>query len=182
MVCSTAFLLALLFSFSSGFAEAIEKSGGDFVENNKSSILSTHDKDGDGLSDDLEDMLVTNKSDKYGDKDGDGLYDFEEYLDYYGTPNDDTDNTTYRYNDATSKGGTLQDIYAIFNLTSNKAGYLRDTVFTEQNGGFTNYLLWNVTFSGERAGGSLGQSVTYSNNVLDTVIFEGGRAGGSFFW
>ena len=181
LMCSTAFLLALLFLFSSGFAEAIEKSGGDFVENSDSSILSTHDKDGDGISDADEDMLGTNKSDKYGDKDNDGLYDFEEYFDHYGTPNIDSDTPKYEYDDNESEVDGLLDIYDRFNLTSNKDGYLRDTVFTEENGGFTNYLLWNVTFSGERAGGSLGQSVTYSNNVLDTVIFKGGRAGGSFF-
>ena len=178
LVCSTAFLLAL-FLFSSGFAEAIEKSGGDFVDNSNSSILSTHDKDGDGISDTDEDMLGTNKSDKYGDKDNDGLYDFEEYLDYYGTPNITSDTPKYNYDDNDSRVTGLLDIYDRFGLDSNKDGYLRDTVFTEQNGGFTNYLLWNVTFDGTYAGGSERQSVTYSNNVLDTVTFSGDAAGGS---
>ena len=55
------------------------------------SIQQTTDSDGDGLNDDLEDTLGTDKMNKSGDKDKDGLYDFEEYLDHYGTPDDTTD-------------------------------------------------------------------------------------------
>ena len=138
-----------------------------------------NDTDGDGLNDGLEYMLKTNVTDKYGDKDQDGLYDFEEYLDLYGTPDNTGDTPKYKYNDSSTYGDIL-DIYHKFGLDSNKAGYLRDTVFTEQNGGFTNYLLWNVSFSGDYAGGSVSGSVSYVNNILTNVTFSGYRAGGSW--
>ena len=39
------------------------------------------DTDGNRLIDTLENTLITDDEDKYGDKDRNGLYDFEEYLD-----------------------------------------------------------------------------------------------------
>ena len=132
----------------------------------------------DGLSDDLEDTLGTDKTNKSGDKDKDGLYDFEEYLDHYGTPDDTTDAPKYNYNDSTSYGEVL-DIYHYFNLSSNKTGYLRDQIFTQQNGGFTDHLLWNVNFTTDSAGGSINSNVIYSNNVLTDVFFKAALSGGS---
>ena len=55
LVCPTLFLFVLLFSLSPGFTQA----AGEFTENAGHSILSNHDTDGDGLSDDLELMLET---------------------------------------------------------------------------------------------------------------------------
>ena len=144
-------------------------------------ITQTVDMDGDELSDDLEDEIGTDKADKFGDKDNDGLYDFEEYLDYYGTPNNTEDTPKYNYNDSTSydgDNGSILDIYHYFNLSSNKTGYLRDQNFTEENGGFTDYLLWNVSFTGSSAGGSWDGVVSYSNNMMFDVSF-GDRSGGS---
>ena len=165
------------------------------------------DSDGDGLIDSLEMTLDTDVNNKYGDKDGDGLYDFEEYLDIYG--NNDTTNQTYAYDNATSVEDGLGDLYHLFNLSSNKTGgYLRDTVFTQVNGGFNGTLLWNVTFfktnqkatgggisgatysynimtnlnfSGENSGGSINKNakVIYKNNTMTNVSFEGAYSGGS---
>ena len=178
LVCPTLFLFVLLFSLSPGFTQAT----GEFTENVDHSILSNHDDmDGDGLSNDLEDMLDTEKNDYYGDKDNDGLYDFEEYLDLYGTPDDDTDTNRFNFNDSTT-GGSVLDIYVYFGLTTNKTNYLRDRDYTSSNGGFNDYLLWNVTLSEVGAGGSDGsseQQVSYTNNILRDVTFSGGYAGGS---
>ena len=44
------------------------------------------DTDSDGLNDGQDIILKTGVTNKYGDKDQDVLYDFEEYLDLYGTP------------------------------------------------------------------------------------------------
>ena len=134
--------------------------------------------DGDGLSDDLEEMILkTDKNNKYGDKDSDGLYDFEEYLDYYGS--NDTSNQVYDYNDSMSGEDGVLDIYHLFNLSSNKTGYLRDQSFTEANGGFTDYLLWNVSFTAAFAGGSIAGDVNYSGNTMTDVSFTTSFAGGS---
>ena len=135
------------------------------------------DQDRDGLSDALENMLGTNNNSKFGDKDMDGLYDFEEYLDYYGS--NDTTNQTYAYNNATSVVDGLGDLYHLFGLSSNKTGYLRNRSFNQQNGGFTNYLLWNINFAVFLAGGSFGGNVTYNNNTMTNVNFTGQRTGGS---
>ena len=135
------------------------------------------DADQDGLSDDLETSLGLPVNDKFGDNDSDGLYDFEELLDWYGSNN--TDSPKYKYNDSTTIGSVL-DIYSVFGLTSDKTGYLRDQNFTLDNGGFTDYLLWNVTFNETRAGGALNTTaVTYSNNILMDVKFSGTNSGGS---
>ena len=182
LVCTVVFLFVLLFAFSSGNSNAVQAKTGGLTENTGVSILSTHDtdSDGDGLSDDLEtNILYTDVTDKYGDKDQDGLYDFEEYLDHYGTPDNTGDTPKYNYNDNSTHGDIL-DIYHKFGLNSNRAGYLRDTVFTVQNGGFTNYLLWNVTFNGDYAGGSFEGSVSYIDNTLSDVTFSGYVAGGSY--
>ena len=183
LICSAIFLIAILFSFSSGDTYTVQANAGGNTENSDISILSAHDTDGDGLGDDLEAILGTVATDKYGDKDQDGLYDFEEYLDHYGTPDNTADTPKYNYNDSSTDGDTL-DIYDKFGFDSNKSGYLRDTVFTERNGGFTNYLLWNVTFSGSYAGGSNSGSVNYINNALIDVTFGGSSlwyTGGSIF-
>ena len=145
-------------------------------------ITQTTDTDGDGLNDDLEDEIGTNKTNKFGDIDNDGLYDFEEYLDLYGTPDNTEDTPKYKYNDSTSydsDNGPILDIYHYFNLSSNKTNYLRDQNFTEQNGGFTDYLLWNVIFTGHHSGGSFSGVVSYSNNIMRDVIFTGRYSGGS---
>ena len=128
------------------------------------------------MSDDLEEKLDTNKDNKFGDKDNDGLYDFEEVLDIYG--NNNAENPKYKYDDATTHGSVL-DIYHHFNLSSDKSGYLRDQSFTEANGGFTDYLLWNVNFAEDDAGGNVDGNVIYSNNTMDNVSFSGDDAGGS---
>ena len=145
-------------------------------------VLTSHDTDGDGLNDSLENKLGTDNSSKYGDKDGDGLYDFEEYLDMYGTPNDDSDDPKYNYNDSTSYDGTngpILDIYHYFNLSVNKTQYLRDTDFTNETGGFTDTLLWNVTFSENYAGGNSAGVTTYSNNFIIASNFSRFGSGGS---
>ena len=179
LTCSVIFLIAFLFSVSSGDTYTVQANAGDNTENTDISILSTHeDSDGDELSDVLEAMLGTDPNNKYADKDEDGLYDFEEYLDFYGTPDNTNDAPKYRYNDSSTYGEIL-DIYHKFGLDSNKAGYLRDTIYTAQNNGFTNYLLWNVTFSGSYAGGSYRGDVNYTGNYFSNVTFSGNRAGGS---
>ena len=182
LVCSTAFLFVLLFSFSPGYTQAVGDTTGEFTENNDLSILSNHDdSDGDGLNDALELMLGTKMNDKYGDYDSDGLYDFEEYLDLYGTPDVDTDTPRYLYNDS-STNGDVEDIYHYFNLTADKGGVVRDDHnFTSQNNGFTDHLLWNVTFNGSYAGGSFLSSVSYTDNVLRDVVFNGASSGGTFY-
>ena len=180
LMCLTVFLFVLLFSFSSGYTQAVGKTTGEFTEESDLSILSNHvDSDGDGLSDTLEGTLNTPVNNKYGDVDNDGLYDFEEYLDLYGTPNNNTDTQKYKYNDG-STYGDVQDIYHYFN-TSNKNGYVRDdnnynpTVY----GSLNNRLLWNVTFSQDYAGGHQNSAITYSNNILRDVTFSGDHAGGT---
>ena len=108
------------------------------------------------------------------------MYDFEEYFDIYGSNN--TDTPKYNYNDPTSydgDNGPILDIYHYFNLSSNKTNYLRDQNFTEANGGFTDYLLWNVNFTADYSGGSYDGSVSYSNNTMRGVNFIGGGSGGS---
>ena len=148
-------------------------------DHTEGSLLDSHDMDGDGLSDTLENMLGTDSNNKYGDMDNDGLYDFEEYLDHYGTPENTTDSPKYKYNVSTTYENVL-DIYHYFNLSENKAGHIRDnSTYTEENEGFTNYLLWNVTFSAVRAGGSRSSNVTYENNYLVNVTFAEEYAGGS---
>ena len=148
------------------------------------SILSTHDDmDGDGLSDVLEGQLGTLANDKYGDKDSDGLYDFEEYLDYYGN-NDTTDGRKYKYNDSTTfndaDGEAILDIYHYFNFSKNGTGFLRDESSDGQRSGFTNHLLWNVTFSADYAGGRDGfNDVLYLNNTIVGCTFSGQTSGGS---
>ena len=141
------------------------------------SINSTHDKDGDGINDTVEVSIGTNESDKYGDFDNDGLYDFEEYLDLFGSNN--VTHPRYKFNDSTTVGDVL-DIYDYFGLSSNKTGYIRDnSSFTDANGGFTDYLLWNVTFTAFYAGGSESGNVVYSNNILRDVDFSEAYSGGS---
>ena len=182
----SAFLLLLLSS-----SPFLLKSNADTLASNldnnhrDNSILSMHDSDGDGLSDELETgTLMTNPNDKYGDKDMDGLYDFEEYLDYYGN-NDTTDGRKYAYNDNDTHevgGVAILDVYHYFGLKSNKAAFLRDTDKPEQRAGFTNYLLWNVTFSANHAGGiGDGESVNvlYLNNLIVGCTFSGQSAGAS---
>ena len=165
--------LFLMVNITSAMAETSHS------DHTEGSLLGSHDRDEDGLSDELENDLMTDMNDKYGDKDKDGLYDFEEYLDHYGTPDNPADTPRYNYNDNTTYGNIL-DIYDYFNLGENKAGYIRDNItYTEENGGFTNYLLWNVTFSADLAGGSNSSNVTYENNHLVDVTFNGESAGGS---
>ena len=137
-----------------------------------------NDTDGDGLDDNLERSIGTNPVDKYGDLDSDGLYDFEEYLDLYGTPDNKSDTSKYNYNDSTTFADIL-DIYHFFNLSSNKTGYLRDMSYTQENGGFTDYLLWNVTFNEDYAGGNETGNVIYANNLLVDTVFNKTHAGGS---
>ena len=142
-------------------------------------LNSLNDSDQDGLSDELENMLGTDNNNKYGDKDMDGLYDFEEYLDYYGTPDNLTDVPKYQYNVSTTYEGIL-DIYHYFNLSVNKTGYIRDnSTYTEKGNGFTDYLIWNVNFSGGFAGGDDTSAITYSDSILKNVTFSGYVAGGS---
>ena len=171
--CITFTLLFLLFLSSLGNARVGHVTSPPITQN------TDPDGDGDGLNDSLEDSLGTNKTNRLGDKDNDGLYDFEEYLDHYGTPDNDSDTPKYNYNDSTSYGDVL-DIYHSFNLSSNKTGYLRDQNFATANGGFTDYLLWNVTFKGSQLpGGSAGSGTTYNNNIMIDVTFFSSYAGGS---
>ena len=166
-------LIFFLFLSSLGNAENVEIRNRDTI-----SIQQTDppDQDEDGLSDALENMLGTNNNSKFGDKDNDGLYDFEEYLDIYG--DNDTTDQTYKYDNATSVEDGLGDLYHLFGFSSNKSGYLRDQSFSQLNGGFTNYLLWNVRFVGTGAGGSI-SDVNYINNTMTDVSFIGDYSGGS---
>ena len=167
-------IIFFLFLSSLGNAENVEVRNRDTI-----SIQQTDppDMDEDGLSDALENMLGTNNNSKFGDKDNDGLYDFEEYLDIYG--DNDTTNQTYKYDNATSVVDGVLDIYHYFGFSSNKSGYLRDRTFTQANGGFTNYLLWNVRFVGTAAGGSIGSDAIYTNNTMTDVDFTGIYSGGT---
>ena len=176
------FLTAIIFCFSFFLMVDItsviaQTSHSDHMDG---SLLDSHDMDGDGLSDTLEeDTLGTDKTNKYGDKDSDGLYDFEEYLDYYGTPDDPTDTPKYNYDDDTTHGNLL-DIYHYFNLSTYKDGHIRDiSAYSAEIAGFTNTLIWNVTFSGDLAGGRDTDAVTYENNLLVDVTFDGQSAGGA---
>ena len=168
-------LVLFLFLSSLGNAENVEIRNRDTI-----SIQQTDppDMDDDGLSDQMEMDLGTAVNDKFGDKDNDGLYDFEEYLDYYGN-NDTTDGRKYDYNDSTSVVDGVLDIYHYFGLSSNKTTYLRDQNFTQSNSGFTDTLLWNVNFSTTSAGGGSG-AVNYSNNIMTNVNFSGISSGGVF--
>ena len=148
------------------------------------SILSMHDdSDGDGIDDATETSIGTDPNDKYGDIDSDGLYDFEEYLDLYGTPDDTGDTSKYNYNDNdTHMEGSVPilDVYHYFNLTSNKADFKRDEDFTDSAiTNFTNHLLWNVTFPGWIDGGNENGDLLYLNNLIVNCKFSGDIAGGS---
>ena len=166
-------LVLFLFLSSLGNAENVEVRNRDTI-----SIQQTDppDQDEDGLSDALEMTLGTAVNNKFGDLDMDGLYDFEEYLDIYG--DNDTTDQTYDYDNATSVEDGLGDLYHLFGFSSNKSGYLRDQSFSQLNGGFTNYLLWNVRFVGTGAGGS-SSDVNYINNTMTDVSFIGDYSGGS---
>ena len=169
-------LIFFLFLSSLGNAENVEVRNRDTI-----SIQQTDppDQDEDGLSDALENMLGTNNNSKFGDLDNDGLYDFEEYLDYYGN-NDTTDGRKYDYDNSTSVVDGVLDIYHYFGLSSNKTGYLRDQDFSTANGGFVDTLLWNVRFVGDfAAGGSSTGPVIYTNNTMTDVSFIGGWSGGT---
>ena len=89
----------------------------------------TLDTDNDGISDEVEEMLGTNKTDKYGDMDQDGLYDFEEYLDLYGTPDNMLDTSRFLYNQNSTYNNIL-DIYSYFELEEEKSFYIRDRMYT----------------------------------------------------
>ena len=177
------FITILLFSFL-GTVNTVNDVPLEKISNNDSksffSILSDPDEDGDGLSDTLEeDTLGTNKSDKYGDKDGDGLYDFEEYLDIYGTPENNADEKKYDYDSANTYEGVL-DIYHLFGLTADKSGYLRDELYNTTDVNFTDYLLWNVTFNENYAAGTeSGGTVVHSGNLIHDCIFSRSYSGGS---
>ena len=178
LVYPTAFLLILLFSFSSGHAEILGINTGESAKNTDPSILSNHDSDGDGLSDDLERTLGTEVHNKSGDKDNDGLYDFEEYLDLYGTPNDTTDTPKYNYNNSRTYGKVL-DIHHYFKLSNEDGIFVRDVEnYTLSQPGFTGVVLWNVTFGAQNAGGTFSGKTQYVNNALRDVIFSGKYAGG----
>ena len=166
-------LVVFLLLLSTGNADAIST---DSISSPESTITSTHDTDGDGINNTEETRLGTDANNKYGDKDADGLYDFEEILDIYGSNN--VSNPKYKYNVSTTYEDVL-DIYHSFNLNSNKTGYIRDSINTTQTTGFTNYLLWNVTFSGRYAGGSDSTSVLYQDNLIINVTFSSLYAGGT---
>ena len=187
LVCSTVFLFILLFSFSAGYTQAVGDTTGEFTENSEISILSNHDDmDRDGIDDATELSIGTEPNNYYGDRDKDGLYDFEEYLDIYGTPNITTDEPRYDYDDNTTHNGTgdvpILDIYHYFNLDTNKDGFVRDdNNYTLSSSALTDQLLWNVTFREDYAGGSQSNTVSYVNNILNDVVFSGTGAGGTFF-
>ena len=179
----SAFLLLLLSS-----SPFLLKSNADTLASNldndhrDNSILSTHDTDGDGLSDVLEGQLGTLANDSKGDLDNDGLYDFEEYLDIYGD-NDQTNGRKYAYNDSTTfdddNNEPILDIYHYFNFSKNGTGIIRDRSFTGKRTGFTNHLLWNVTFSAKYAGGTNNDDVLYLNNTIVGCTFSGQASGGT---
>ena len=176
-------LVFLLLLSSAGNASAIST---DSLSSSESTISSMHnDADGDGLSDTIETNLGTAVNDYYGDWDNDGLYDFEEYLDVYGD-GEQGNGRVYKYNDNVSVSvsdgnvGNIMDAYHVFGLDYNKSGVVRRSSASHNgNGGFTDYLLWGVTFSADRAGGSEDGNVNYINNLMVNVSFSGFVAGGS---
>ena len=176
------FTIILLFSFL-GNVSAVNDVPLEKINNNDSkslfSILGNHeDSDGDGLSNTLENTLGTDENDKYGDEDDDGLYDFEEYLDIYGS--NDTTDQVYDYDNSTSVVDGVLDIYHLFGLTADKSGYKRDEKYMTPNVNFTDYLLWNVTFSGDFAAVTNdGDTVVYSGNLIHDCIFSRSFSGGS---
>ena len=173
------FLLVLSLKNTQGLNTAtLDETSDISIMNSVSNTKKAVDTDGDGISDAIEDNIGTDKLDKYGDRDGDGLYDYEEYLDIYGTPDDATDVPRYKYYDSTTHGNVL-DIYHHFNRSSNMAGYIRDRSYIYRNRGLNNYLMWNVTFSNEGAGGSYNSETNYRNCILFNVTFSGRFAGGS---
>ena len=182
----SAFLLLLLSSSPFLLKSNADTLASKFNNNHRdSSILSTHDMDGDGLSDVLEGQLGTLVNDSKGDLDKDGLYDFEEYLDYYGD-NDQSNGRKYKYNDSTTfdddNNEPILDIYHHFDFPSNRSGYVRESFKEKGVGGFTNYLLWNVTFSPDHAGGvgdGEGDPVLYLNNTIVGSTFSAQGTGGS---
>ena len=174
---AAALLIAFIVSFA-GETQAVSATNGEPTEEKYPSMLSSQDTDDDGLDDELEEILGTDPNNRYADKDEDGLYDFEEYLDLYGTPEDANDAPKYDYNDDSTYGNLL-DIYHKFGLDSNKEGYLRDSVYRSIGGGFSNYLLWNVSFDSFRAGGSIKGDIRYINSILTDVSFSNYYAGGS---
>ena len=72
-----------------------------------------------GLTDNSVKMLKTDKNDKYRNKDIDSLYDFEKYLDSYGSNN--TNSPKYNYNDSKSYGDVI-GIYHYFDPSSTNTG------------------------------------------------------------
>ena len=167
-------LLVFLLLLSAGNANAVST---DSISSSESTISSMHDEDNDGLTDEEEADLGTEEDNYYGDKDGDGLYDFEEVLDIYG--NNDKDNPKYEYDNNVSESNVL-DAYDLLGLDVNKSGVIRRRLSSHTgNGGFTDKLLWGVTFSVDYAGGSELGTVNYVNNVLVNVSFTGDYAGGS---
>ena len=173
------FTCALLFSVGNGVALAVDLNSDVDSTGVPGSVLNLLDTDKDGITDVIEEDLGTDINNRTGDIDGDGLYDFEEYLDLYGTPNNMGDTPKYDYNNSMTHRGVL-DIYHKFNLSSNKTGYIRDNSnYNTQSVGFTDYLLWNITFSGSYAGGNSAGSVLYQDNLIINVSFFGSYAGGS---
>ena len=176
-------MILLIVGFSlllAGASQVIASASNIPVNDLPLAFLDVNDTDGDGLNNTLEGELGTNPMDKYGDKDEDGLYDFEEILDIYGTPNNKSDKARYQFNNSVTHDSIL-DIYHYFNLTSNKTAFMRDEEFSEQNGGFTDYLLWNITFTGRSAGGLDNGEVHYINNVIVDCLFSDVTSGGGFF-
>ena len=173
------FTCVLLFSVGHGVALVVDLDRDVDSTGASGSVLNSVDRDGDGIPDETEVILGTDPDNRTGDIDGDGLYDFEEYLDLYGTMDNKGDTPKYDYNNSMTNRGVL-DIYHKFNLSSNKTGYLRDNSnYNTQSAGFTDYLLWNINFSGRYAGGSSSGSVLYQDNLITNVSFSGNYAGGS---
>ena len=145
----------------------------------------TLDTDNDGISDEVEEILGTNKTDKYGDYDEDGLYDFEEYLDIYGTPNNIFDTPRFAYN-INSTYGDLLDIYSYFAIEEEKTAYIRDGNYTPLINTSAiqvhNILFWNTTIYAskiEENATVMNYTLSYENNFMVNTTYSNIFAGGS---
>ena len=175
-VFKTIFLLVLILCLTSGLGISISAES---QEESRTSAITQNavDTDGDGLNDSFEEMLGTNKTNKYGDLDNDGLYDFEELLDTFTKKGDRMPNleeSFYKYNESKTHNETL-DIYHALKIEE-KDQFFRDITILGNPKENVNTLYWNVTVLDTREGGeerTYYYSPNYINNHFLDVDFVG---------